>query len=524
MPIALTVGDVTQTIEISADAPVLQTENTTLGANLNSQSMTQLPLGGQRIFTFLARLSPGVVPAEPGARDAVGGGFSANGVRSNGQNNFLLNGVDNNVNVIDFLNQTAYVVGPSVEAIGEMQILTNGYGAEYGRGAGGVLNINLKSGTNQLHGTLWEILQNDKLDANRWEFNKAGAVRGPFKQNQFGAALGGPILKNRFFIFGDYQGTRIASSGGSIQNLGYGGFYTIPTPAMVKGDFSSLLGSVIPNTTVRQGQIFDPASTRIVNGQQVRDPFPGNIIPPNRFDPSSAKIMALYPVTNQPIKTGAFPQNDYFVSTPGSQTTNQADMRADYRVTDKDSIFGSLSWSNLDKTNVPPFPGALDGSPFNAVTEEDLGRNAQVGYTRVWTPEIISETRVGFSRLVTSRVGATPNTDQFTAFGISGYNPTVALNGGLPQIHFNDTTNTQRYSQVGANDWLPSKEYSNVWDFIQNVAISRGSHALKFGAEFRQIRFPFFQVPYPHGELNLNQNDTAFPSLTANLNALSRGP
>ena len=225
VPIALTVGDVTQTIEISADAPVLQTENTTLGANLNSQSMTQLPLGGQRIFTFLARLSPGVVPAEPGARDAVGGGFSANGVRSNGQNNFLLNGVDNNVNVIDFLNQTAYVVGPSVEAIGEMQILTNGYGAEYGRGAGGVLNINLKSGTNQLHGTLWEILQNDKLDANRWEFNKAGAVRGPFKQNQFGAALGGPILKNRFFIFGDYQGTRIASSGGSIQNLGYGGFY-----------------------------------------------------------------------------------------------------------------------------------------------------------------------------------------------------------------------------------------------------------------------------------------------------------
>jgi hypothetical protein len=100
VPIALTVGDVNQAVEISAEAPLLQTENTTLGANLNSQSVSQLPLGGQRIFTFLARLSPGVVPAEPGARDAVGGGFSANGVRSNGQNNFLLNGVDNNVNVI----------------------------------------------------------------------------------------------------------------------------------------------------------------------------------------------------------------------------------------------------------------------------------------------------------------------------------------------------------------------------------------------------------------------------------------
>src|SRR5207245_2236347 len=200
------------------------TEDATLGSNRNARQMSQLPLGGQRIFAFLARTSPGVLPAENGARDAVGGGFSANGVRSNGQNNFLLNGVDNNVNVIDFLNQTAFVVGPSVEAIGEMNIITNGYNAEYGRGAGGVLNVNLISGTNDLHGKLWEILQNDKINANRWEYNKGGRARGPFKQNQFGAALGGPIIKNRFFIFGDYQGTRIASSGGSIQNLGYGGF------------------------------------------------------------------------------------------------------------------------------------------------------------------------------------------------------------------------------------------------------------------------------------------------------------
>ena len=112
VPIGLPVGNVTETIEVTAEAPLLQTETTTLGAALSNKAVTELPLGGQRTFTFLARLSPGVLPAEPGARDAVGGGFSANGVRSNGQNNFLLNGVDNNVNVIDFLNQTAYVVGP----------------------------------------------------------------------------------------------------------------------------------------------------------------------------------------------------------------------------------------------------------------------------------------------------------------------------------------------------------------------------------------------------------------------------
>jgi len=235
VPITLPVGELTETVQITAEAPALQTESTVLGVNLNSKAISNLPMGGQRIFAFLARLSPGVIPAEPGARDAVGGGFSANGVRSNGQNNFLLNGVDNNVNVIDFLNQTAYVVGPPLEGIGDLQVLTSGYNAEYGRGAGGVLNVNLKSGTNQLHGELWEVLQNDKLNANRWEYNKAGRTRGPFRQNQFGAAAGGPIIKNRFFIFGDYQGTRIASSGGSVQNLGYGGFYTIPTAAITRG-------------------------------------------------------------------------------------------------------------------------------------------------------------------------------------------------------------------------------------------------------------------------------------------------
>ncbi len=517
VPLTLAVGDISQSVEVSATAPLLKTEDTTLGADLNAKSVSQLPLGGQRTFTFLARLSPGVVPAEPGARDAVGGGFSANGVRSNGQNNFLLNGVDNNVNVIDFLNQTAFVIGPSVEAIGEMRVLTNGYNAEYGRGAGGVVNVNLKSGTNEIHGTVWEILQNDKLDANRWENNKAGKDRGPFKQNQFGVTTGGPIIKNRLFMFGDYQGTRIASTGGAVQGLGNAGFYTLPTPAMTKGDFSSLLGAQVgtdpTGRPIFQGAIYDPNSTSTVNGQLVRTMFPNNIIPASRLDPAAAKIAALYPTPNQPLVGGKYPQNDYYTITSGKQVTDQGDGRVDYRLSDKDSLFGSLSWSNLGKNNTPPLPGALDNGGFNSNVEEDLGRNAQLSYTRVWTPSIISETRVGYSRLVTSRVQAGANIDQFKAFGIAGLNPTTSLNGGLPQIGLN------RYSQIGASDWLPSKEYNNVWDFIQNVAINKGQHAYKFGAEFRPIKFPFFQVPAPHGELNFEQNGTAFPST----NALANG-
>jgi hypothetical protein len=360
------------------------------------------------------------------------------------------------------------------------------------------------------------------LNANRWETNKAGKPRGPFKQNQFGATAGGPIMKNRLFIFGDYQGTRIASSGGTIQNLGYGQPYTIPTQDMIKGDFSGLLGTTTRTdalgNSVLVGQIFDPASTRTVNGQLVRDAFPNNKIPTTRFDPAAAKILSVYPAANQVITPGNTPLNDYYTTTAGHQNTDQGDTRVDFKLSDKDSLFGTLSWSNLSKLNVAPLPGALDGTPFNAVTEEDLGRNAQMSYTRLWNPMLISETRVGFSRLVTSRVGANPSADLFTQFGIGGYNPMTALNGGLPQMQFDGNTT---YSQIGANDWLPSKEYSNVWDFVQNVAINRGPHALKFGAEFRPIKFPFFQVPYPHGEMNFSRNSTAYPSVTNALNTVT---
>jgi hypothetical protein len=514
--IALQVGQIDQTVEVQASAPLLQTESTVQGANINTSEVSELPLGGQRVFTYLARISPGVLPAESGARDALGGGFSANGVRSTGENNFLLNGVDNNVNVIDFINQTSFVIGPSVEAIGEMQILTSGYNAEYGRAAGGVVNVNLKSGTNQLHGVLFEFLQNTDLDANRWENNFAGVERPPVKQNQFGGAAGGPIIKNKLFIFGDYQGTRIITSGGVVQNLGYGQFETIPTQAMIQGNFGGLLGKSIGSApggpNILQNEIFDPNSTNCVSGVCTRTPFPNNVIPASMMDPAAMKIAALYPNTNQPYANGNFPQNDYYALTAGTLNTDQGDGRVDYRIDDKNSLFGSISWSNTSKGSVPPFQGALDGANFYGTSEQDLGRNAQLGYTRIWSPTILSETRIGFSRLVTARTQANADTDEFKAIGIGGYDPTTALNGGLPQIGLG------RYSQVGANDWLPTKEYSNVWDFIQNVSINKGAHAMKFGAEFRPIQFPFFQVPFPHGEMNFARTETAYPS-----NATSTG-
>ena len=514
--IALTIGDIGQTVEVSAAAPLLQTESTQVGANINAKTLSDAPLGGQRNFAYLARLSPGVLPAEPGARDSANGGFSAGGVRSNGQNNFLLNGVDNNVNTIDFLNQTSYSVGPSVEAIGEMTIMTNGFNAEYGRAAGAVINVNLKSGSNQLHGSLFEVLQNKELNANSWTNNTAGKRRGPFRQNQFGATAGGPLKKNKLFMFGDYQGTRIASSGG-IQGLGFlNSNATVPTAAMKTGDFSSILGATATGTDVNnapvqfiKGQIYDPRSTTGTGLTPIsRTAFVGNIIPVSRFDPSFGKLIKLFPEPNQTIIRGSQPTGDYFYNTPGSQVTDQGDGRVDYRLSDKDSLFGSISWGNTSKTLVAPFPGALDNSGFSGVGELDLSRNAQISYTRVWTPTLVSETRASFTRLVTSRVGANPDADLYSEFGIGGYNPTKNYlgNGGLPLF------GAGGYTGFGGAQWSPTLEYNNVWDFIQNVAISKGTHAIKLGAEFRDVKFPFFQVTSPHGVVNYSANQTAFPS------------
>ncbi len=496
----LQIGEVTETIEVSAAPPALQTESTQMGGTLANRQTSELPLGGQRRFAFLARTVPAVVPAEPGARDAAGGGFSANGVRSNGQNNFLLNGVDNNVNVIDFINQTAYVVGPSVEAIGEMQILTNGYNAEYGRAAGGVVNVTIKSGSNEIHGTVFEFLQNTKMNANSWELNKADKDRQSFKQNQFGAAVGGPLIKNRTFWFADYQGTIIRD--GSLSRT-----LTIPGAGMAGGDFSSILAEQLGTdelgNSVLRGQIFDARTQREVNGVVTRDPFMNNQIPASRFDSAASALISQYPAETQNFAAqGKRPGNNFFTTRSATRDVKQFDVRVDHRISDKDSLFGSLSWIDEQKAQTPPLPGDLDAGGFLGESEENLSRAAMLSYTRIWSPSLITESRIAYSRLVTTRVQANADKDSFPALGIGGLNPFTTNNGGMMRL------GPQGYNTVGGSEWLPTQEYSNVWDFIQNVSWNKGSHAFKFGVEYRPIGFPFFQVPSPRGRMDFRRDHT----------------
>jgi hypothetical protein len=498
--ITLQVGEASEHVEVSAAAALLQTENTAIGTDLSSRSVEDLPLGGQRRVAFLARLSVGVLVGEASAFDSLGGSFTASGVHSTGQNNYLLNGMDNNANNIDYLGGQAYVISVPPEAVGEMRIMTNGYNAEYGRGSGGVVDITLKSGTNHLNGALYEFLQNDKLNANRWEANKAGFSKGEWRQNQFGATVGGPIIKNRTFWFADYSGLQFVSNtiGGGISQGGGSppSVFTIPTAAMTQGNFSSELG------TGQQGMIFNPTSTQPnPNGTGfVRTPFPGNIIPLSAMDPAAMKILSLMPAPDQNF-SARVPGSNFVAPALTQEQLNQGDLRIDHKITDKDSLFGSLSWGN-SFIDAHPFVTQADGGALvEGRTQSELRRLGMLSYTRIWSPTILTETRASYNRLVVQQEPSDVGIDSYKLFGIAGFDPfSTAAGGGLPSFSI------QGYSSIGGGRFLPTLEYSNVWDYMQNVSINRDKHAFKFGTEYRVVRLPMYQPDYPHGGMTFTNN------------------
>ena len=334
------------------------------------------------------------------------------------------------------------------------------------------------------------FVQNEKFAANKWENNRAGIDRGPFKQNQYGVAVGGPAVKDKFFWFGDYQGTKIRTAGGAVPGLGNTFTRTIPKPAFKNGDFSSLLdGTTVTNNfgrTALMGGIYDPLTEMVgSNGDRIRQQFAGNMIPMSRFDPASSQLINQFPNPNQNLGD-IIPSNNYIVQTPGQQDNEQFDIRMDFLATEKDTLFGSFSYSDEDKFQAPPLPGLLDGGGFAGQTEGTTSKNFMVSWTRVWSPTVITETRVAWTRLDTARTQANADVDAFSQLGIGGLNPLNAadLNGGLMNL------GADGYSGFGGSNWLPTQERSEVWDFIQNVSVNRGGHAFKFGFEFSAHRFP----------------------------------
>ena len=260
----LQVGEVTQTVDVTVAAPLLETSNSTIGRVVTNEKIVELPLNG-RDFTRLTLMLPGASPGVSSGTGFLIGGtpVAVTGNRSD-QNNYTLDGVNNNETFFKH-----YGIRPSLDAIQEFKIQTNITSAEYGEAAGANVNVAIKSGTNDFHGALFEFFRNNVLDA-RESFS---ARKQQFRWNQFGGTFGGPILKDKTFFFGNYEGFRFRREGNSLT--------TVPTAAMMRGDFSrNVDGTLAP-------QIYDPLTTRTVGSVLVRDPFPGNIVPSSRFNPVS---------------------------------------------------------------------------------------------------------------------------------------------------------------------------------------------------------------------------------------------
>src|SRR5579871_2129702 len=265
-------GAATETVEVNTAPPLLQTEEASTGQVISQQQVNSLPLNG-RNFTFLAQLGAGMQTPQADTRgNAASGAFSANGLRP-AQNNYLLDGIDNNSNAVDFLNGTNFVILPPVDAIQELKVQTGNFSAELGRSAGAVLNATIKSGTNSIHGAAWEFFRNNVLDARDWfEKNSTSPITSELRLNQFGASIGGPIIKNKLFYFGDYEGYRRVQGNTS-------GHLTVPNAQERRSGSTNLTTLLLANASstpkidqlgrsIPVGAVRDPAATRGVGGGQ----------------------------------------------------------------------------------------------------------------------------------------------------------------------------------------------------------------------------------------------------------------
>ena len=487
--VALEVGQVTETVAITAEAPLIESQSATLGAVVDTQKILALPLNG-RNFAQLALLVPGVTTGTEGG-GAGADGFSANGLRAD-QNAFQIDGTSNSDPLANRIS-----VRPSIDALQEFKIQTNNYSAEFGKGAGAQVNIVTKSGTKNFHGTLWEFLRNDNFQARNFfdinarsfpcnpsDLNITGrkACAPQYNQNQFGGNLGGPITSRTFF-FANLEGFRQRRGGATVTQ--------VPTIAQRSGDFSSTLQTAIAGTDalgrpVRRGQLFDPRTSRQVTDSAgrlrfVREPYPNNQIPRNHFDPVAARIVAnseFLPLPNAPGQANAngdILQN--FLDSRSSKTDNeQYSGRIDHQFNERNTIYGRFT-----------FQDARDYSPrtFRGFGAEDNLRNVNttISYTKVFTPKVIGEFRFGHQGWFqgSGSEDGLAGKDWLGILQMPGMD-FVRQNGilGSPGIDI------AGFASMG-NGAGPFNYRNYTYQPIGIISFSKGNHFMKVGGELRHV-------------------------------------
>jgi len=454
--VKLEVSSLSETVEVTANVASIQTEQGSLGQVISGRTAVELPLAGRR-YTELALLSPGVAASTLNPTTRGPGWFVANG-NYHTQNNFLLDGVDNNQGTQNAQSLSAQVVQPNPDAIAEFKVQTNSFSAEFGRSAGAVINVSIKSGSNETHGTGYYFNRDSALAARGWTNNLNNVPKNNLKWQQYGGTVGGPIIKNKLFYFGAYEGfaQRFADT---FQT-------TVPTAGQRIGEFGAL-------------NIIDPSTGAA---------FAGNVVPASRIDALAKKVIDLYPVANAP---GAFqngrPTNNFNLQRDGKEDTHKFDTRADYNLNAKNQFMGRFSWIRQKFLRDAIFPGLGDGVG-NQGAQFNENRSLAVAWTSTLSPRIVNTLRYGNNNTFAEFAHATVNDQKADAFGFRGFPADMLQVGGLPLI------NPTNYNQLGTRNFRPQFQTPKLHQIVETISMTAGRHFVRGGFELRMKDNSFVDV------------------------------
>ncbi len=498
--VALKVGQVTQTLEVTGAPPVLETDATQVSTVINAATNDNLPLAS-RNYVQLTLLAPGAVTTDPSSFNngnntaGLGGRPLINGNREQA-NNFLLDGMDNN-QVSD--NELGYT--PAPDAIEEFNLITNNAPAEFGNFEGGIINATLKSGTNNFHGDVWEYLRNDVLNANSWQNDVSGLAKSAIRWNMFGFTAGGPVLKNRLFFFADYQGQRFDIPTSQVSE-------SVFTAAERTGNFGALCAAGFDGSGVCKGsgQLYNPCASFTApctpgsTPASPRSPFPYNQIPAAMISPVASALFSssLYPAT-----VNGNLQNNAINTTNSAYDVDQGDLKIDYKATSKDNI--SYRFTKAFQNNPSTNSDAVLGNSIGTTPIQST-----VGdWTRTLTSNLLNDVRFGWNHVIVdsgtswnSGVGQLGNT-----LGIGNGNP-----GSLPGLLALNFSN----SDVGSIGNAESIENFNdqVWQAEDGLTWTHGRHSFKFGGQYwHEIINTFYAGN--NGELGLLDFDGRFTAVNS---------
>lgn len=478
--IRLDVGQIAETVEVKGEAPLVDTSSTSLGKVVDQRRVTELPLNGRNALA-LTLLTPSVKSnAGPTASGFADRGIQLSSISINGGPN-AMNGqlLDGGNNIQSYIGEVA--INPGVDSVEEFKVQSGVMPAEYGFTGGGVINMVTRSGTNRLHGSVYEFLRNDALDAR----NTFAAVKPPFRYNQFGASAGGPAIRDRTFFFGNWEEYRYRRSQSRIGSF--------PTAGQREGDFSDLRnnqGRLIP--------IYNPFSTQGSGAAATRQLFPGNAIPPNLIDPVAKNINQFYPLPNRAPTDPFTNANNFQTLASEIQAMRQYTIKADHRFGASNSMFGRYSFFN-HKTDNGAGGATIYPNEVVAKRDDDLKNwNVVVSDTHIISPSIVNEVRVGATR-------------GYFPFVVRSFGGGWPAKLGLPPIVPADTMPSIGNGLPGFNTGTAGLRGSLNWQFLDQVNLVRGAHSLKAGFDLRLLQGHNLQRSAPSGSFTFGAGLTGNP-------------